>query len=84
MTQRIFADVVNVRKRSCLVCYLTPSVKVLFLFNCLAVLFVVYIFCVTECLARLGSKPVFISAVGTDPLGVMMLKHFEEANMVIK
>lgn len=38
VTQRIFADVVNVRKRSCLVCYLTSSVKVLFLFNCLAVL----------------------------------------------
>ena len=61
---------------------LTISVKVLF--YCLAVLLVVLYFLSTECLARLGSKPVFISAVGTDPLGVMMLKHCEEANMVIK
>ena len=70
------------RDRAWYVCYLTSSVKVLF--NCLAVLLVVLYFLSTECLARLGSKPVFISAVGTDPLGVMMLKHCEEANMVIK
>lgn len=37
-----------------------------------------------ECLARLGLKPVFISAIGTDPLGVMMLKHCEEVNMVTR
>ena len=72
------------RDRPWYVCYLNSSVKVLFLFNCLAVLLVVIYFLSTECLARLGSKPVFISAVGTDPLGVMMLKHCEEANMVIK
>ena len=36
----------------------------------------------TECLARLGLKPVFVSAIGTDPLGVMLLKHFEELKMV--
>ena len=36
----------------------------------------------TECLARLDLKPVFVSAIGTDPLGVMMLKHCEEVNMV--
>lgn len=66
------------------VCYLTSSVRVLLLFNGLAVLLVVLYFLSTECLARLGSKPVFISAVGTDPLGVMMLKHCEEVYMVIK
>jgi len=37
-----------------------------------------------ECLARLGLKPVFVSAIGTDPLGVMMLKHCEEVNMVTR
>ena len=66
------------------VCYLTSSARVLLLLNCLAVLLVVLYFLFTECLARLGSKPVFISAIGTDPLGVMMLKHCEEVNMVIK
>ena len=42
----------------------------------------VYLFQSTECLARLGLKPVFVSAIGSDPLGVMMLKHCEEVNMV--
>lgn len=37
-----------------------------------------------ECLARLDLKPVFVSAIGTDPLGVMMLKHCEEVNMVTR
>lgn len=37
-----------------------------------------------ECLARLGLKPVFVSAIGTDPLGVMLLKHFEELKMVTR
>ena len=39
-------------------------------------------FLLIECLARLGLRPVFVSAVGSDPLGVMMLKHCEEVNMV--
>ncbi|KAL9961537.1 hypothetical protein ACROYT_G030495 [Oculina patagonica] len=38
----------------------------------------------SECLARLGLKPVFVSAIGSDPLGVMMLKHCEEVNMVTR
>lgn len=37
-----------------------------------------------ECLARLGLRPVFVSAVGSDPLGVMILKHCEEFNMVTR
>ena len=41
-----------------------------------------FLFLLIECLARLGLKPVFVSAVGSDPLGVMMLKHCEEVNMV--
>lgn len=41
-----------------------------------------FLFLLTECLARLGLKPVFVSAVGSDPLGVMMLKHCEEVKMV--
>lgn len=41
-----------------------------------------FLFFLIECLARLGLKPVFVSAVGSDPLGVMMLKHCEEVKMV--
>ena len=41
-----------------------------------------FLFLLIECLARLGLKPVFVSAVGSDPLGVMMLKHCEEVKMV--
>ncbi|XP_015750700.1 PREDICTED: pseudouridine kinase-like, partial [Acropora digitifera] len=37
-----------------------------------------------ECLARLGLKPIFVSAVGTDPLGVMLLKHCEELKMMTR
>ena len=36
----------------------------------------------TECLARLGAKPLFVSAVGGDPLGSMLLRHCEETRMV--
>lgn len=41
-----------------------------------------FLFLLIECLARLGLRPVFVSAVGSDPLGVMILKHCEEFNMV--
>lgn len=37
-----------------------------------------------ECLARLGLKPILVSAVGTDPLGVMLLKHCEELKMMTR
>ena len=36
----------------------------------------------TECLARLGMRPLFVSSIGSDPLGAMLLKHCEEARMV--
>ena len=43
---------------------------------------VIHLLVSTECLARLGLKPVFVSAIGSDPLGAMLLKHCEEVKMV--
>lgn len=37
-----------------------------------------------ECLARLGMRPLFVSSIGSDPLGAMLLKHCEEARMVTR
>lgn len=41
-----------------------------------------FLFNSTECLARLGMRPLFVSSIGSDPLGAMLLKHCEEARMV--
>lgn len=66
-----------------------PTVMVfvcLFVFFCIkaAVKTVKYslLFNSTECLARLGMRPLFVSSIGSDPLGAMLLKHCEEARMV--
>lgn len=37
---------------------------------------------VLEALSRLGKKPIFISAIGGDALGAVMLKHCQDSNMV--
>ncbi|PFX11514.1 Pseudouridine kinase, partial [Stylophora pistillata] len=37
-----------------------------------------------ECLARLGLRPLFVSSIGSDPLGAMLLKHCEETRMVTR
>ena len=62
------------------------------LFVCLFVVFCIkaavktvkysFLFNSTECLARLGMRPLFVSSIGSDPLGAMLLKHCEEARMV--
>ena len=66
-----------------------PTVMV---FVCLFVVFCIkaavktvkysFLFNSTECLARLGMRPLFVSSIGSDPLGAMLLKHCEEARMV--